>query len=475
MTWVFGIDFGTTNSSVVGISGPAHEHFGDGSQPYPSIAAIEIATDQIRSGRWVWEHRAELTERKLHRVITSAKQYLDTPQEWLSHGHRWTPEDVAGEIFKQLKAQVRAKVDQQLDRATVSIPVGFTPGKRRALRRAASQAGIQVTAFISEPTAALLRHLPRLQHCRYAAVFDWGGGTLDISVLSIYGEVIQELATASQHDAGDDIDRDVAVALHSREMSQRGESIPFDAVPPIDRDLLITQSEHAKRQLSEHEVASISLLSYLGRPLHQRITRAQLNSWIGLRVERAVHLLKQTIHSVPLSLELIDELMVTGGSSRLLLLQQRLSEEFPAARFSREPEWDVAHGAAILQRTPGGYETAEEVGLVLSDGSFHVLLPQGCQPDSRRRTVSLALVEDAPEANLILARRPAGTASERVATTLNVPALGFDHERIDLSYELDQDLIFLLTAKSHALGTSVSSHFDQLRFTYRIDGQATQV
>jgi molecular chaperone DnaK len=464
----FGIDFGTSNSGVVGISGPAYQHFGEGGEPFPSIAAIEIATDRIRTGRWVWERRAELTEQRLYRVVTSVKQHLDTPQEWVSHGRRWTPEDIAYEILRSLKDEVRERTGERIDRATISIPVGFTPGKRQSLRRAAQRADIRVTAFISEPTAALLRYLGRLQHCTYAAVFDWGGGTLDISVLSIYGRTIQELGTASLHEAGDDIDRDIARALHAREMVRRGESIAFDAVPPSDRDLLITHCERAKRELSDHEEASVALFSYVGKEIQHRITRDQLGAWISPRVERAVDLLKRTIGAVPLSLEAINALVVTGGSSRLLLLRERLQEGFPTALFSPEPEWDVAHGAAVLEENPGGYEMAEGIGLVLSDGSFHPLLPERTRPSGEPRSVSLALVEDAPEANLVLARgRPDGGNNELVLT-MNIPALGFDKERIDLSYTLNDDLILQLNARSHALGANVSTHFDRVRFTYQV-------
>lgn len=477
MSWAFGIDFGTTNSAVVGISGGAHQCFGDGiadsPQPYPSIAAIEIATDRIRTGRSVWEHRAELTEDGRHRVVVSAKQYLATPHEWVTDGRRWTAESVVCEIFKQLQNQVLNTVDKHLDKATICIPVGFTPAKRAALRRAAKQAGIQVTAFISEPTAALLRHVRRLQHCRYAAVFDWGGGTLDVSVISITGNAIRELATASEHNAGDDIDRDIAMAFHARELSQRGESVPFDAVPSRERDLLITQSEQAKRELSQHEEASVSVFSYMGQPMRQRINRSLLNSWIEPRVAAAVDLLKRTIRSVPLSFEAIDELVVTGGSSRLHALRERIAQEFPTAWFSPEPQWDVAYGAAVLDQHPGWYETAEAVGLELCDGEFHPLVPEGCRPMASPRSVSLALVEDTPEANLILKRKTA--MSNGVIATLNIPTLGFDRERIDVSCELNEDLILQTTAHSQVLGRTVTTHFDQLRFTYRIDGHAREI
>ncbi len=466
----FGIDFGTSNSGVVFESGSAREPIGEGREPYPSIAAIEIVTDRIASGRRVREHQAEFTASGLYRVVTSVKQHLDTPRDWPSHGRRWTPEDVAAEILRTLKDRVRERTGADMNQATISIPVGFTSGKRAALRRAARKAGIDVRAFISEPTAALLGQVERFQHCRYAAVFDWGGGTLDISVLEIYGQMIRELNTASLTEAGDDIDRDIASAIHKAIMDARRETRAFDSVAPRDRDLLLTHCERIKRDLADPRLndAPISMLSYDGRPFEYRLTRQDFDILVQHRVDRAIHLLRQTIEEVPLSVQEIDELIVTGGSSRLLLLRERLAKDFDTARFSPQPEWDIANGAAALDRLPGSYVLAESIGVVLSDGVFHPLLRSGDKPEGATSTVSLALVEDSPQAQIPIARLNAGGAPTSLLT-LNVPALGFDRERIDLSCAIDSDLVLNCKAQSLARGGGAATATDgKVRFVYQV-------
>ncbi len=104
-----------------------------------------------------------------------------------------------------------------LSRATFSIPVGLTAGARRVLRRAAADAGIDVTGFVTESTAVFFRYWTERQHCRYVAVFDWGGGTQDISVLEISsGGLVHERATMGLPEAGDDVDQAIALYLHSQ-------------------------------------------------------------------------------------------------------------------------------------------------------------------------------------------------------------------------------------------------------------------
>jgi molecular chaperone DnaK len=475
----FGIDFGTSNSGVVYTAGNAREPIGEGQQPYPSIAAIQLITDEITSGAWVREHQAELTTSGLYRVVTSVKQHLDTPEEWSSHGRRWTPEDIAAEILTKLKRRVYDRTGAVMERATISIPVGFSRGKRAALRRAAAAANIDVRAFISEPTAALLGQLHDLQHCRHAAVFDWGGGTLDISVIEIHGNgrVIHELKTSSLTEAGDDIDRDIAAAVHTAVMDKRGVSKPFEAVAPKDRDLLLTQCEKVKCEFAAPHLddAPISLISYEGRPLEYRLTRARFNALIDRRVEGAIRLLRRTIEEAPLSIEEIDWLIVTGGSSRLLLLRERLLNAFQSARFSHQPEWDIAFGAAVLDQYPGDYVLAEDLGILLSDGTFHPMLRAGDRPEGARTAVSLALVEDSAHAEIPIVCSNGGGEVEPVLT-LVTPTLGFDRERIEVSCGIDADLVLHCKAQSDARGgRGARATYEKLRFTYEIGNHAAAI
>jgi molecular chaperone DnaK len=260
-------------------------------------------------------------------------------------------------------------------------------------------------------------------------------------------------------------------------MDRRGESKAFEAVAPKDRDLLLTQCERVKRELADPHLddAPISLLSYDGRPLEFRLERERFNTLIERRIERAIRLLRRSIEEVPLNVEEIDWLIVTGGSSRLLLLRERLSNDFKAARFSRQPEWDIAFGAAVLDQYPGNYVLAEDLGVLLSDDTFHPMLRAGDTPVGSRRTVSLALVEDTTHAEIPIVASNGGSAPDPVLT-LVAPALGFDRERIELSCGIDADLVLHCAAQSDARGGSgASATYETLRFTYEVGIHAAAI
>src|SRR6185295_19581695 len=145
------------------------------------------------------------------------------------------------EIIKELRRSIRERLapgEQLMKSAVFSIPIGCSMAKRKALRRAAQLAEIEIISFISEPTAALCRHFNEVRHWSKVAVFDWGGGTLDIAIVEIRDDVVTEIATFGKHFGGDDLDYKLAEYLHNQIMLQRGSNIPYAAVEPKFRDLL---------------------------------------------------------------------------------------------------------------------------------------------------------------------------------------------------------------------------------------------
>ncbi|MHC1605436.1 MAG: Hsp70 family protein, partial [Candidatus Methanofastidiosia archaeon] len=148
----FGIDFGTTNSATVRIEFEHIDRYADDQGlPYPSIIAIDRMTGKVKSrGRDAWEKREKL--RESCEIITSVKTYLGTDKTWNIGNRTWKPRQVVTEILSGLKEQVSKISDGvDMDSAVVAIPIGFSPIKRRELRKAASDAGINILNFVSEP------------------------------------------------------------------------------------------------------------------------------------------------------------------------------------------------------------------------------------------------------------------------------------------------------------------------------------
>jgi molecular chaperone DnaK len=473
----FGIDFGTTNSAAVKLiaHGEPQKYGDEAGAPFPSIVAIDRATGEAFAGRNVWEGREKFTESGNYIVVQSVKSLLAKDEVWTTEEGPWTPTDVASFVLKQLSLRAETLGLEPIRKATITIPVDFSSRSRQALRKAAEQAGIEVSTFITESTAAFIRYLPQLHHCRYVAVFDWGGGTLDVSILEIRDKTVSELSIEVMEIAGDEIDGDLAKTIHARVMESRGESQPFDSMLPADRDNLRTKCERAKCELSTADEFDVLLASYSGKPLHFTVRRDWFESLIGVHVELAIEVLVRAIQKAGLSFEAVDRILVIGGSSKLRLLRSKLRNDprlSASLQFSTDAEWDVAAGAAILEQSPGSYEIAESIGVVLSDNSFYEIVQSGERVHSSPRRVRLCLVEDARQANIVLAKRGLNSRSAAIETFLSfgIDTLGFNLEALELSYMVTRDLVFRTWAESAVAGNSgvVQREFSKLRFGYHL-------
>ena len=254
----FGIDFGTTNTSAVEIDGRVVHQFGDEQgKPLPSVIILNHATDQVIGGRDAWNRRLQLQQLGGFEIVGSIKRCLESNRHWVTAGRSWTPTDITAEVLKQLSIRAQKEVPAGICRATFSIPVGLSARARGVLRDAAALAGIEVSSFVVESTAAFVRYFVDLRNSRHVAVFDWGGGTLDVSVLRIDGRTIFELATEGMADAGDMMDQELALLVHKIITDSRGENLAIEEVPTKDRDQLVIRSEMAKCALSLKEQVTI--------------------------------------------------------------------------------------------------------------------------------------------------------------------------------------------------------------------------
>jgi len=188
---------------------------------------VDKNTGDVQCGREVWEHRERyLSQPHRYHVISSVKTELESPTVVQVLPGEWTKPRLVSQILKHLSERRRRTYGggSGISKATFSVPVGMSPFARRILREAAGIAEIEVTSFVKESTAALVREWDTLRACAYVVVFDWGGGTLDVSVLEIRGDGISELWTKGLASAGIHIDRELAKVVHRRIMHERGQT-----------------------------------------------------------------------------------------------------------------------------------------------------------------------------------------------------------------------------------------------------------
>jgi molecular chaperone DnaK len=479
----FGIDFGTTNSGAVGFQRGELRCFGhDAKQPLPSVIAINRLTGQVRAiGREAYDRREELREHC--EIISSVKSHLgDDSRHWIIGPETWTPERVTTEILHELRRKVTSALTkgQQFDTAVCSIPVGFAPRKRQALRRAAAAAGIQVKSFISEPTAAVCRHFSAMRRSPTVAVFDWGGGTLDISVVRIKEREVQELATFGVPLGGEDLDQKIAVYVHGRIAADRGLDIPFEAVDPRSRDRLKERVEASKRRLSSEDTVELGLNLYHG--LHNvtcTLTAATLRDLLQNEYQQAFEALATTVQQRARTSFSESRVLMVGGSSKLRGLQEYFYEQgVQNIEAPPDADWNIAQGAAMMAATPGKHVIARDLGLAVSDGSYFPLLREGDVVDHQPMRCHFGLVEDTREARFVFVqqRRFNGVEGDHLGYDtvgyLNVPAYGFSDEPISLSTRVTEDLIVEIegssTRRNHSSKASWS--YNKLNFRYRMPG-----
>jgi len=466
--YYFGIDFGTTNSATVSLSLPSNnfETYGDSEgTPYPSFVAIDKTDGRVYKDRESWNKRFELQEHC--EIIRSVKTYLNDPNKsWNIAGRVFTPEDIVVEILEGLKKKVK-DTGNNLTEAVMAIPVGFNAYSRKVLRRAAKRAGINILSFISEPTAAYFSYYDALKHYKKIIVFDWGGGTLDISLLLVEGNYVSEIVTLGHNFAGDDIDKKLAEYIHTKLDTQ---NISFDQMSSTKKDLLIMKCERAKKELSNQEETTL-YFTYNG-PVDLTLKRTEFNNLIIEEIEKIRKKIFKALRRAGWNKEEVDKIVLVGGSCNIPLLREMMYDDFGEKVYSpKDPDWSIAIGAAMLAKEPGNYVAAHEFGVILSDDSFFPLIKKAERINNLAKSFSFGLVEDAESANLIFAERSKNGDFKRIGKYMDVPCFGFIFEPIEVKVVGNDDLIVKVEAKSKNRANEYKREVafeDVIKFRYKL-------
>lgn len=471
----FGIDFGTTSSATVGFSVLDHipecfQYGDEEGRPIPSVVAIDKNTGEVYTGRTAWDKKMELSESCQY--ISSVKSMLDSEFSWEIAGKVWTPVIVAAELFKTLKRNVEERTGVDMSVATVAIPIGFTPTKRNRLREAASLAGITIDSFVSEPTAAFFANYEELKSSSIVCVFDWGGGTLDCSVLQHTKGKVCELATSGRNVAGDFIDDKIAERIHAKIARKKGKEISFFDMPSSAQDMMRVRAERAKRALGDDDTATISINNYG----EYGVCRATIDyDWFADIVEpevnMAIQCLEEAIDQSGVGLANIDRIVLVGGSSNLRPLLEKMDSKYGEKLFfPEETMWNVGQGAADLAMTPGSYYSNQSVGIRLSDNSYFELLPVDTELKNWGRTCRFGIVDTSKEARFVFGGSQDIEVSSEKFKTLEIPAYKFLQEQIEVKAVVDQDMIFKVIAGSTMREASYRRvwEYSQLKCYYKL-------
>jgi molecular chaperone DnaK len=391
MSVAVGIDLGTTNSCAA-VATPTGVEFAlgpRGERVHPSVVAYPA------SGGVLVGHDAKLLRvTDPSSMIYSAKrligQNIRSPLVQLSLGaltyqveegpnqqpivvvrdrHLTVPE-VSGQVLTYLKRCTERQMGDTVGAAVITVPANFSDSQRRATQEAGRLAGLDVLRLINEPTAAALAYGFGQHKDEIVCVFDFGGGTFDVSILQIRGEIFEVLATDGDFFlGGDDIDRTITEFLaaemtRSRKIDPRGN-------PGLMARLQVA-AEEVKRHLSDHSVAEGTIDGLDGgdgriHSLPFRLTRPQLESLISGYVDRTIALVQAVLTTAGKTADDVSEVLCVGGSTRIPLVRQRLADLFgkpPQIRIN--PDEVVAQGAAIQAGSLSG-NLVEGTGMASRD------------------------------------------------------------------------------------------------------------
>jgi molecular chaperone DnaK len=394
---VVGIDLGTTNSLVAHMAPDQHANTGvsavgasvailpgeDGANLLPSIVALD-SNNNIVVGNPARKYLIETSDRAVYSVkrlmgrgIEDVQDELKlfpfriatdlTPGEVLriKLGDRdFTPPEISAHILRQLKRNAERFFGAPVKSAVITVPAYFNDAQRQATKDAGRIAGLDVLRLVNEPTAAALAYGLDQKQNGTVAVYDFGGGTFDISILKLHDGIFEVIATnGDTHLGGDDIDNMlIAIALDDiqgdmgLDLHRDGEGVQRVRKAVIDAKIALSSAD---RTVIEAELP--------GGKLYQReITREQFEQLIRPVVERTMAPCKQAMKDAALTADQIDEVVLVGGSTRIPLVRQLVRDLFKREPHTElNPDEVVALGAAVQANILAGGSKATEDMLLL--------------------------------------------------------------------------------------------------------------
>ena len=387
MSKIIGIDLGTTNSCVSVMEGnePVVIPNSEGKRTTPSIVAFveggerkvgdpakrQAVTNQTKTvysikrfmGNKFYESSKEAT-RVPYKVV---KGDNDTPRVDID-GRLYTPQEISAMVLQKMKKTAEDYLGQDVSEAVVTVPAYFNDAQRQATKEAGESAGLKVSRIINEPTAAALAYgLDKSNDDKKIVVFDFGGGTHDVSILELGDGVFEVLATdGDTHLGGDDVDEKIINWLAEEFKAEENMDLRKD---PMALQRLKEAAEKAKIELSSSPTTEINLpyvTATASGPKHlvRSLSKAKFEQLIDDLVKRTIKPCQTALKNADLSTSDIDEIILVGGSTRIPAIQEAVEKFFGKSPSKGvNPDEVVSLGAAIQ----GGVLTGDVKDVLLLD------------------------------------------------------------------------------------------------------------
>ena len=468
---IIGIDLGTTNSvvSVLENGEPMVIPTAEGSLLCPSVVAFTPSGDRL-----VGEIAKRQALTHPERTISSIKRQIGTRNTVEIDGRLYSPPEISAMILQKLHADAEAYLGERITKAVITVPAYFSDAQRQATKDAGRIAGLDVIRIVNEPTAAALAYGMDRKHAHTVLVWDLGGGTFDVSILTLGSGVYQVLSTNGDTKLGGD-DWDESLAGHLLREFHRKENVN------IGRDRLALQrlkdaAEAAKIELSIHEKARINLpflAAVGGHPKHleTQITRDDFEKLTAHLRERMIRPTMQALSDARVSVIDLDAVILVGGSTRMPIIQQMARDVLlQEPVIGVNPDEAVALGAAVQGGIISGDlenmvlldVTPLSLGLETSSGAFVRIIPRNTTiPTSQ--TKCFTTTEDSQQAvdvHVLQGERDLAAQNKSLG---RFSLFGLNPSprrvpRIDVTFDIDENGIVHVTAADQATGVQQDIH-----------------
>lgn len=495
----FGIDFGTTNSLIAYFNPEIAQEpgaFMDAGRPHPSLVWYKPDSNQPVVG---WEARKQMHQvenRMGHCFVHSVKRLMAEEREVPIIGTTRKPaREVGADILSHLLAHARKTlpvVAEALDSCVATVPVNSSGRYRRELRRAVELAGLQVESFTHEPFAAVFgwffaqkTDLHRLPPTK-VLVFDWGGGTLDITLVQVQDGRIFELGNSNlEHCAGNEFTDKLTGLVRDKFVKRTGLTVDKLILDAEAKDRVWVNVEDAKIKLSEDASAQVNVPNYTYQEgnihdLSESLGRPEYEERIKSDVDAAKAKVYDCLHRAGVEAASVDLVLLIGGTSRTPLVHQMMHEVFVTQVVPvKDADTIIAKGAAVIAAHKWKPYLVKPVTVKLADKSFLSLFKHGqtlTAPLASKSFTFYCVDGRNGSAHLLFyeQQRPHDAAIQKTLNcNLSVPTAQTvrsvsDLDRIMVSAYVTQDLTIQVEAMSSSQGRKESVEIQDICYGLEI-------
>ena len=487
MSKIIGIDLGTTNSVVAVMEGgePIVITNSEGGRTTPSVVAF--AKDGNRLVGQVAKRQAVTNpENTLYSIKRFMGRKFDEVQDEIkqvpykvekasngdvriaAEGKQYSPPEIAAMVLQKLKQSAEDYLGSKVEKAVITVPAYFNDAQRQATKDAGKIAGLEVLRIVNEPTAAALAYGLDKKKDETIAVFDFGGGTFDISVLEVGEGVVEVKSTnGDTHLGGDDIDEVLIKWIIDEFKKDQGIDLTSDKMA-LQR--LKESAEKAKVELSsamETEINLPFITADASGPKHlvMKLTRAKFEALVEPVLKRLMPPVEQAIKDAGITAKEIDEIVLVGGSTRIPKVQEMVKEFFGKdPNKSVNPDEVVALGAAVQAGVLGGEKTdillldvtPLTLGIETLGGVMTTMIPRNTTIPTRKSEIFSTASDNqtSVEVHVLQGERPMAADNKTLGKfhLVGIPPAPRGVPQVEVTFDIDANGIVNVSAKDVGTG-----------------------